>query len=413
MATKLKNLKITKVDFVDDGANPEAHIRLFKSKDGVEPPHNEGAEKKPNIWKRLITAITKAAGSESDTSELESVIDDIQKSSESFGERIAEVKNRKIADEIWDICYALQSSLCSILNDEDMDGTDAATAMQESLDEFYEFSKEAISQWSSGKATNIVKKEEVTASDLEMMKSARNRLDDTIEKAEKAQEEPGAEEPKKKDQNKNQNNAKGAEEMKIDKSKLTPAELAFLQSIEKRYGEEEGAGAEGVTPPAQNTDPTPATGVGKSNTPAQGTDGGEDIYKGMHPAVRAELENLKKFREATEERELEDVAKKYEIIGKKKEELVPVLKSLKATGGTAYTDMIAVLDGAVAAVEKSGAFTEIGKSGGTGTTDGAAWTKAETQAAEIMKSKNVTKAQALDEVFRNDPELAAECEKEA
>lgn len=413
MATKLKNLKITKVDFVDDGANPEAHIRLFKSKDGVEPPHDEGAEKKPNIWKRLITAITKAAGSETDTSELESVIDDIQKSSESFGERIAEVKNRKIADEIWDICYALQSSLCSILNDEDMDGTSAATAMQESLDEFYEFSKEAISQWSSGKATNIVKKEEVTASDLAMMKSARNRLDDTIEKAEKAQEEPGAEEPKKKDQNKNQNNAKGAEEMKIDKSKLTPAELAFLQSIEKRYGEEEGAGAEGVTPPAQNTDPTPATGVGKSNTPAQGTDGGEDIYKGMHPAVRAELENLKKFREATEERELEDVAKKYEIIGKKKEELVPVLKSLKAAGGTAYTDMIAVLDGAVAAVEKSGAFTEIGKSGGTGTTDGAAWTKAETQAAEIMKSKNVTKAQALDEVFRNDPELAAECEKEA
>lgn len=412
MATKLKNLKITKVDFVDDGANPEAHIRLFKSKDGVEPPHDEGAEKKPNIWKRLITAITKAAGSETDTSELESVIDDIQKSSESFGERIAEVKNRKIADEIWDICYALQSSLCSILNDEDMDGTSAATAMQESLDEFYEFSKEAISQWSSGKATNIVKKEEVTASDLKMMKSARSRLDDTIEKAEKAQEEPGAEEPKKKDQNKNQNNAKGAEEMKIDKSKLTPAELAFLQSIEKRYGEEEGAGAEGVTPPAQNTDPTPATGVGKSNTPAQGTDGGEDIYKGMHPAVRAELENLKKFREATEERELEDVAKKYEIIGKKKEELVPVLKSLKAAGGTAYTDMIAVLDGAVAAVEKSGAFTEIGKSGGAGTTDGAAWTKAETQAAEIMKSKNVTKAQALDEVFRNDPELAAECEKE-
>lgn len=412
MATKLKNLKITKVDFVDDGANPEAHIRLFKSKDGVEPPHDERAEKKPNIWKRLITAITKAAGSETDTSELESVIDDIQKSSESFGERIAEVKNRKIADEIWDICYALQSSLCSILNDEDMDGTSAATAMQESLDEFYEFSKEAISQWSSGKATNIVKKEEVTASDLAMMKSARNRLDDTIEKAEKAQEEPGAEDPKKKDQNKKQNDAKGAEEMKIDKSKLTPAELAFLQSIEKRYGEEEGAGAEGVTPPAQNADPTPATGVGKANTPAQGTDGGEDIYKGMHPAVRAEFENLKKFREATEERELEDVAKKYEIIGKKKEELVPVLKSLKAAGGTAYTDMIAVLDGAVAAVEKSGAFSEIGKSGGAGTTDGAAWTKAETQAAEIMKSKNVTKAQALDEVFRNDPELAAECEKE-
>ena len=47
MATKLKNLKITKVDFVDDGANPEAHIRLFKSKDGVEPPHDVAAPHRP------------------------------------------------------------------------------------------------------------------------------------------------------------------------------------------------------------------------------------------------------------------------------------------------------------------------------------------------------------------------------
>ena len=32
MATKLKHLKITKVDFVDEGANPDAHIMLFKRK---------------------------------------------------------------------------------------------------------------------------------------------------------------------------------------------------------------------------------------------------------------------------------------------------------------------------------------------------------------------------------------------
>ena len=32
MATKLKNLKITKVDFVDDGANPEAHIRCLRAR---------------------------------------------------------------------------------------------------------------------------------------------------------------------------------------------------------------------------------------------------------------------------------------------------------------------------------------------------------------------------------------------
>lgn len=34
MATKLKNLKVKKVDFVDEGANPDAHIELFKRKDG-------------------------------------------------------------------------------------------------------------------------------------------------------------------------------------------------------------------------------------------------------------------------------------------------------------------------------------------------------------------------------------------
>ena len=30
MASKLKDLKITKVDFVEAGANPEANIMLFK-----------------------------------------------------------------------------------------------------------------------------------------------------------------------------------------------------------------------------------------------------------------------------------------------------------------------------------------------------------------------------------------------
>ena len=51
-----------------------------------------------------------------------------------------------------------------------------------------------------------------------------------------------------------------------------------------------------------------------------------------------------------------------QIIGKKEEELVPLFKSLRAAGGTAYSDMIAVLDQAVAAVEKSGAFSDAARS---------------------------------------------------
>lgn len=32
MSTKLKNLTIKKVDFVKQGANPDAYVKLFKSK---------------------------------------------------------------------------------------------------------------------------------------------------------------------------------------------------------------------------------------------------------------------------------------------------------------------------------------------------------------------------------------------
>ena len=412
MATKLKNLKVTKVDFVDDGANPDAHIRLYKSKDGTpEPPQEAETGESPNFWKRLFTSIAKAFSANSE--DFESALEEIEKSgAESFGEKLNEEKNRKIADEIWDICYALQSSLCSILNDEELDGVSAGNAMKESLSEFDSVIIGAIEQWSNGKAASIVAKDnEVTATELEMMKSVRARLDETIEKAVVVADGPTetiSSEPK------------GESEMKIDKSKMTPAERAFFEEIEKRYGTDEGGEAQAgentaaEAPQSTEAPATEAPAVEKKNTQSEAPkqEQTEDVYKNIDPAIKAELESLKKFHEDTEDKALHEVAKRYAIIGKTDEELFPVLKSLKAAGGTSYDDMIAVLDSAVETVEKSGAFTEIGKSGGQ-QTDGAAWAKADAKAAEIMKSNNgVTKAQALDMVFQSDPELAAECEKE-
>lgn len=129
----------------------------------------------------------------------------------------------------------------------------------------------------------------------------------------------------------------------------------------------------------------------------------------IDPRVQAELDSLRKFRESYEDRELHDVAKRYTLIGKKEDELFPVLKSMKAAGGTAYDTYVAALDEAVKFAESSGTFKEIGKRGGEAPD---AWARAEAKAAEIMKSKNVTKAQAIDEVLLNDPALRAECEKE-
>lgn len=167
--------------------------------------------------------------------------------------------------------------------------------------------------------------------------------------------------------------------MNIDKSKLTPEERATFDAL-----------------------------LAKSCGDSQQQDEQDDIYKGLHPAVKAELEHLRKAVNAQEDRELAAVAKKYEVIGKKPEDLIPVLKSLKGT--SAYDEMISVMDAAVDAVEKSALFTEIGKTGhGTGD----AMKQANEKAAEIMKADpNLSHAQALDRVFQQNPELAAQVEKE-
>lgn len=421
MATKLKNLKIRKVDFVDEGANPDADIKMKKRRDGGGRDAGEGhRDDNGSILKKLFGFIGKAAGM--DQSEIDSAVDEIKKGdSVSFGERMNEVNNRKIADEMWDICYALQSALCSILNDEDMDSAGTATAMQESLDEFYAVVQESILKWSGGKAASIVRKNgEVSEADLEIMKAAVERLTESIEKAGK---DTGSEEGSGEGGPDKQGNQKGdGEEIMIDKSRLTDAERAFLESIEKRYGTDDGAALGNGGAAAPNpADPGPSPAVNKSlaqpvneSTPAVPDDGADGIYKGLHPAVREELESLKKFREDAEERELTEVAKKYAIIGKKEEELVPLFKSLKAAGGTAYNDMIAVLDQAAAVVEKSGVFSEIGKSGHGFGTVWATEEKVEAIAKGYMeKDASLDYASAMAKAWEDNPGLVDEYETEA
>ena len=144
---------------------------------------------------------------------------------------------------------------------------------------------------------------------------------------------------------------------KIDKSKMSPEDRAAYEDILKKYGieEEEEPVAKSAVKPGENKEDEEEedldTGCGKQTTKksvSTSHEPEEDIYKGLHPAVKAEIEALRKYRENAENREFMEVAKKYEIIGKKAEELAPVLKSLKAAGGTAYDDMISTLDSMVA-----------------------------------------------------------------
>lgn len=408
MASRLKDLKITKVDFVEAGANPEANILLFKNKEGAPAARStegpaKGGEKSEGAVKKFFSAIAKALGIGDEN--VDQAIEEIAKGYEAttFGEKMNEQKRRRVTSEIWDICYALEESLCSIVLDDDVAEADKPDLMEQSLDEFSETLKGLIPTWAQGKTTNKINKSEqpMTPARLEMTKAAKEKLEAIIAKAEPT---PPATDPEEDPIQKQK--AKGEmEDMKIDKSKLTPEELAALEAIEKKAGiQDEPAG-----------DPTPGDvnkGAGTPSAPAAGSEPeageGEDIYKGLHPAVKAELEKLRKAADAAEDREMAEAAKKYEIIGKKAEELVPLFKSLKAAGGNAYEQMITILDASVTAVEKSGIFSEIGNKG-NGEAD--AWTAIEKHADEIQKSMpTLTRTQAIDKACEQHPELVHEYE---
>lgn len=387
MATKLKKLKVKKVDFVDQGANPEAHIKIKKNKENEEP-------KGESIVKRFFTAIAKASGLKQE--ELQSVVEEIAKDDSVFGEKMNEMKRRKVADEIWDMCYALQSSLCSIVYDDELDSTAAEDAMRRSISDFSEVVTDCTAQWSQQKTSNIQKSSSpvVTSFDVE-------KMTELIEKGNRT---------KKNEEFEISNKEKEGEEIMIDKSKMTPAERAFYEDIEKRcsVNKEEPIVSNQEVEKSMNTIHVPM-----KTKAQQMLEEAEDIYKGVHPVVKAELESLRKFREEQEEKELTEVAKKYELLGKKPEELVPVLKSLKRAGGTAYNDMIGILDTNLDTIKKAGVFAEVGHTGGAvNSGESEAVAKMRTKVENIRKNNpGMTEAQAMDQVLMSDPELLKEFDK--
>lgn len=81
------------------------------------------------------------------------------------------------------MCYALQSSLQSILNDEELDETGAESAMQESLNEFLAAMQGAVTKWANGKEAGIViKSEAVSAAELDRMEAVVEKLNESIAK---------------------------------------------------------------------------------------------------------------------------------------------------------------------------------------------------------------------------------------
>ena len=387
MANKLKNIHLTKVDFVDEGANQRADIKLTKRNDETAPSGNpETDEFSQGLLSSVASAITKFLKKGS-----------VEKAT-SFDEQIHAASVENINEEIWQVLYALRSAFNSAVCDIELDTATKASAMTESLSQFNEAMQEYIPKWCSGQ-TAVVKKalEDPDEAELAIMKKDHESLGEAIEKAYKTKGE--------------------LEDMlKIDKSKMTPEERTAYDEMIKKYaveiddepqGEVQKDNTKKADPEEDEVIEEGEKKTKKSRSAEQDPSAeGVELLKGVISDLKNEIASLK---DTALTNELMTVAKKYELLGKKPEEIVDSLKKAKQAG--VYDELIDAYDSALAAQEASGIFGEIGKSrsGAQGSDGAEAIAKANVKVAELMKSNpNLTEAQALDQILLNDAELRKE-----
>lgn len=198
-----------------------------------------------------------------------------------------------------------------------------------------------------------------------------------------------------------QKSSKGDEDMNdlnINKSLLTDEEAAMLDTLLAKAAPKE----EDNVPKkkAGTVDPAGNQEVEEENLPPE-------VKKALD-AIKAETEELKK---AHAEKELAEVAKKYAVLGKKEEELTKSLYDMKQAGEAVYKSYVSVLDDQLELVNKTGVFSEIGKSGNhaySGVAKSEPESKIEAIANEIYKSDaNISYEMAVAKAWEQNPELMA------
>ena len=135
----------------------------------------------------------------------------------------------------------------------------------------------------------------------------------------------------------------------------------------------------------------------------------DDMTKSASPEITAALERMEALEKSFAMKEYTEIAKKYAPLGEKEDELAQRLYDMKKSNEANYNAYIAILDKSLGMVEKSGLFTEVGKSF-SGSTGGTVQAKVEARAQEFMKSGddyNTAIAKAWE-----DPALMAEYDNE-
>lgn len=189
--------------------------------------------------------------------------------------------------------------------------------------------------------------------------------------------------------------------MKIDKSVFTAEELAQYEAlIAKGLVEDDESGL-------LDDDKQPK----KKPFEKEGEEVVETAKSAVDPKFTAALERMESLTKSLEMKEFADIAKKYAPLGENEEELAKSLYEMKKSSEDNYNAYIGILDKSLAMVEKSGVFTEIGKSASG--TAGTVIDKVEAAADEIMKSDaGLSRAEAVAKAWTDHPEFVAEYEKE-
>ena len=317
MANKLKDMELTSVDLCKRGANPMADIKLFKSADNPLKGGRQMNQNESGLFRRFLSRVEKALQEAQSTT----------------------ITKADSAADLHHMTQAIEKSIGSIIADDSLSAVEKAEMMAESLQDFTMDATEGIQKWSQ--AADVFKDDD----DLDEEPEDYDEDDDLDEDWEDDEDEPEDEDPDEWDDEDEDGAAedrptvkKGADfNMAIDIAKMSPEDQATLAALEKKY-----TGADADT----------------------GSGGAE-----MHPEVKKALDEVAELKKAMEMTELTSVAKKYEAIGKKADELAGKLYELKKAGEQHYNDYVALLDEQLQITNASGIFKEYGSNRASGASD--------------------------------------------
>lgn len=230
--TKLKNMKLTSVDLVPQGANPDADICLFKSADGSQ------VNDERTILKRMADMVL-------------SLFRD-NEIGKGDSQTFTDIDNtREYRDLLWRYESAFSESIYSILNDKDLDDTARLNELNTSLGQYAEKMKELFIAMTGGENTPIEGTDPPTV----------NKTENTLDKGE-------------------------IDMARIDKSLLSADEQTTLEALMKKCTVEDGD-------PAPAVDPAPAAEPQATGPAPVDTQKSAEIHPDLAKAL-AEVDELKK-----------------------------------------------------------------------------------------------------------------------